>query len=180
MTFTLTDDLDLSNKEKVLPQGIHIRNMKAVSLPIHKLWPMLKFLVCKQTNRETDRAKTTCPSDLSMWAWKEKNARYQNFLLFLVIFSNSFFPKVVKSWPYHACNIFREHTKVILYHTFQSFNEAGGEKTFQDSAMGRKYWLSSFSPLISIFTHNNYHFSFSPTLSKQLLSINSSPHNPSF
>ena len=59
----LTDDLD--TKEKVVPQGIHILNIKAVSLTIQKLWPMKKFFVDKQadkqTVRKTDMAKTICP-----------------------------------------------------------------------------------------------------------------------
>ena len=54
---TLIFDLDLGRrhrrgtKEKVLPQGIHIWNMKALSLTIQKLWPMLYFL-CRQTEKQ--------------------------------------------------------------------------------------------------------------------------------
>ena len=36
-------DLDLSTKEKVSLQGIQMWNMKALSLTIQKLWPVLKF-----------------------------------------------------------------------------------------------------------------------------------------
>ena len=49
----LTDDLDLGTKEQVLSQGIHIQNMKALSLTIQKLLLMLKlFFVDKWTNRQ--------------------------------------------------------------------------------------------------------------------------------
>ena len=40
---TLTDDLDLGTKERVLPQEIHMWNMKALSLTTQKLRPMLNF-----------------------------------------------------------------------------------------------------------------------------------------
>ena len=49
---TLTDDPDFGTKERVLTQGIHLWNMKALSLTIKKLLPMLKFL---QTNRQKKR-----------------------------------------------------------------------------------------------------------------------------
>ena len=48
----MTDDLHFGTKERVLPQRIFMRNMKALSLTIQKLWPiMLKvFRTNKQTN----------------------------------------------------------------------------------------------------------------------------------
>jgi hypothetical protein len=48
---------------KVLSLGTHIRNMKALSLAIQKIWPMLKFLQRdKQTDRQTDeQAKNYMP-----------------------------------------------------------------------------------------------------------------------
>ena len=42
-TISLTDDSDVGTKDNVLFQGIHTWNMKAVSLTIQKLWPILKF-----------------------------------------------------------------------------------------------------------------------------------------
>ena len=36
-------------KKQVLPQGMHVWNMKALSHTIQKLWPMLKFVADKQT-----------------------------------------------------------------------------------------------------------------------------------
>ena len=45
---------------KLLSQGIYMPNMKALSQLVQKLWPMLKFSN-KQTNQQTDRAKTICP-----------------------------------------------------------------------------------------------------------------------
>ena len=48
LTLTLADDHDLDTYEKVLPQGIHTWNMKALSLTIKKLGPRLKILADKQ------------------------------------------------------------------------------------------------------------------------------------
>ena len=47
MTWILTDDLDLGTEEKVLPQGIQMWNMEALSVIIRMLWPMLKFFADK-------------------------------------------------------------------------------------------------------------------------------------
>ena len=59
---------DIGTKEKVLQQGIHMWNMKAISPTIQKLWPMLNFFcrqkdgqTNKQTGRQTGRAKTIGP-----------------------------------------------------------------------------------------------------------------------
>jgi hypothetical protein len=41
--------------------------MKALSIAIQKIWPMLKFL---QTDKQTDRPKTICP-DLSIRGHKK-------------------------------------------------------------------------------------------------------------
>ena len=60
---TLTDNLDFDTKERVLPQGIYMWNMKAVSVTTQKLWPMLKFL---QTNKRTDGQTEKPKTDLSM------------------------------------------------------------------------------------------------------------------
>ena len=51
MSLTLIDDLDLSIKEKILTQGIHMWNMKAASVTILMIWPMLKVFLL--TNRVT-------------------------------------------------------------------------------------------------------------------------------
>ena len=62
----LTDDLD--TREKVLPQGIQLLNMKAISLTIQKLWPILKFLADKEMDRQKNKStgqKLYVP-DLSM------------------------------------------------------------------------------------------------------------------
>ena len=50
----LADDLDLSTKEEVLPQGTLVRNRKTLSLTIQKLWPMLKvfFFFCGKKNKQ--------------------------------------------------------------------------------------------------------------------------------
>ena len=40
VSLTLTDDLDCGTKERVLPQGIYLLNMKALSFTIQKLWQM--------------------------------------------------------------------------------------------------------------------------------------------
>ena len=58
-------DLDLGTIEKILPQEIHMWNMKAISLTIKKLWLMLKYLH-RQENRGTDRAKTICPWSINI------------------------------------------------------------------------------------------------------------------
>ena len=50
---TLTDDLELGTTENVLQKGIHMCNIKAVSLTIQKLWQMLRFFADKQTDKLT-------------------------------------------------------------------------------------------------------------------------------
>ena len=66
-TLTLTDDLMLGTREKVLPQGIHIWNTKALSLTTQKLRSMLNSLVDKQGKGKTDRqGKSYVPSNLSI------------------------------------------------------------------------------------------------------------------
>ena len=54
LIFDLDDDLDLSTKEKVLPQGIHVQYENFRPLTIQTLWPMLRFL-CRQTDIQSDR-----------------------------------------------------------------------------------------------------------------------------
>ena len=50
MTLTLTDDLDFGTKERVLPHGIYILNMKALSLTIQKAMANVKAFADKQTD----------------------------------------------------------------------------------------------------------------------------------
>ena len=55
LTLTRTDDLELYTKEKVVPQGIQIWNMKALSLTNKKLWQIHTFIKDfgnRWTNRE--------------------------------------------------------------------------------------------------------------------------------
>ena len=44
-------DLDLGTKEKILPQGINLWNIKAPSLNIQKLWHMFSYFADKQTEQ---------------------------------------------------------------------------------------------------------------------------------
>ena len=55
---SLTDNLELGTKVKVLPKGIHMWSMKAVSLTIQKEWPVQKFLADKE-----DRHINPLPDD---------------------------------------------------------------------------------------------------------------------
>ena len=55
MTLTLTDDHNFVTKEKVLPQGIYMQNMKVLSLTFQKLRPMLKFFAGKQMDKQTGK-----------------------------------------------------------------------------------------------------------------------------
>ena len=81
LSLTLTYDVVYITKERVLPQGICMWNMKAWSLTIQKLWSMWKFLrKNKWTSGQTDGPKTICP-DLSMWGHK-KDAGNQHLLTF--------------------------------------------------------------------------------------------------
>ena len=50
-TLILTDDFELGTTVKVSPQEIHMQSMKALSVNIQKLWPMIKFVHCR---RKTD------------------------------------------------------------------------------------------------------------------------------
>ena len=56
--------------------------MKALSLAIQNLWPMLKFSAHKQTDiqtdKQTDRTKTSCPQSINVGGikidqWCERN-----------------------------------------------------------------------------------------------------------
>ena len=76
VTLTLTDELDLDTKEKVLPQGIACEIWMLCHLPFKHCgnWffffpPQTNSQTKKQTEKKTDRAKTICP-DLSMLGHK--------------------------------------------------------------------------------------------------------------
>ena len=73
----MKDGLDLDKlplKMCSLSRCICMPNIKSLSVMAQKLWPMLKLSSnkqCdKQTNRQTDRAKTICPPDLILGALK--------------------------------------------------------------------------------------------------------------
>ena len=53
----LTYDLDLGTKEKILPQGIHMCNIKALLLTIQKSRDKLDFFVDKQKQSKRETVK---------------------------------------------------------------------------------------------------------------------------
>ena len=75
LTLTMTDDLDLGIKEKVLSQERNMWNIKALSHTIQKLWPML-------TLSQASLGFYVSPVQVF---WKHRGKRrncYEQFLLF--------------------------------------------------------------------------------------------------
>jgi hypothetical protein len=53
--------------------------MKALSLAIQKIWPMLKFLQTgRKTDKQTDRPKTVCPRSFDAGHKKIHNIKLKN------------------------------------------------------------------------------------------------------
>ena len=103
---TLTDGLDLSTKEKVLLQGIHMRHIKALSLNIQrlrpriskKMWPwyLSMTLICS-----LDLGTTT--SNLKQYTneiWKPYHFSFKSFLCHLDICLDRW------PWPWYHRKVF--------------------------------------------------------------------------
>ena len=57
----IIDDLDLGSQGELTPNRIQMLNLKALSHRFQKVWQMLKFSIDKQTEKQTDTARTICP-----------------------------------------------------------------------------------------------------------------------
>ena len=158
---------------KVLSQGIHMWNMKVLSLTVHKLWPRLKFLKSRSNFKvKVTRSKImawcerSCHKEYTCEVWKSLSLTVHKLwprLKFLKSRSN-FKVKVTRSkimaWCERSCH--KEYTcevwkrclsRFISYEQGSSFWKVG--QTSRSRSLGQKLWYD-VKGLVTRNTHVKY------------------------